>query len=109
MSSFLKTLCVVVLVSGLGAGVALAASGAGTGSGTVAAKAGSGDGYEDFNPANKQEQVNAPLFVTIAYSLIWLVPLVYLIGLWRRQARLTAEVAAMRRDLGLADEATKKR
>jgi len=41
------------------------------------------------------DTISAPTLVTIAYSLIWLAVVVYLVGLWRRHQRLGAEVAAL--------------
>lgn len=53
-------------------------------------------GYRDVVPA---EQVSAPLYVGLAYGLIWVVLMVYLIVLERRQGRVAAELERLQRQL----------
>ena len=55
-------------------------------------------GFTPLKPgesAAPPDTISAPALVTIAYSLIWLAVVVYLVGLWRRHQRLGAEVAAL--------------
>jgi CcmD family protein len=57
-------------------------------------------GYRDVVPV---EQVSAPLYVGLAYGVIWVVLAAYLLHLWRRQGRLAARVDALQRELDEAD------
>ena len=65
----------------------------------AAALAADDTAYEDVAPRTTETQVSAPLSVTIAYGAIWIVLLAYVVGLWRRQAQLAEELAALRRSL----------
>jgi hypothetical protein len=47
------------------------------------------------------------LHVILAYGAMWLVAAGFVVFLWRRQQRLTAEIASLRRDLEAAAKDTK--
>jgi|GEM_PF-4403639 CcmD family protein len=64
---------------------------------SVFATKGGGE-YEAFKPGMSQN-VNVPLFVVIAYSVIWIVLLGLLVALWRRQGRLNAELEQLEAQL----------
>ena len=59
--------------------------------------------YEDIDPQAEKEQVSAPLFVTIAYSVIWLSAVGYLVFLRRRAADVDQEIAQLKTELGMRD------
>lgn len=65
---------------------------------TTAVLATKGSEYEAFKPGMNQN-VNVPLFVIIAYSVIWLVLVGLLVALWRRQGRLKVELEQMEAQL----------
>lgn len=65
--------------------------------GRVAAAAGE-DGYQDV-VAGAAQTSSAPVLVTIAYGLIWIVVLAYVVSIWRRQNRLSAQLQQLRRRL----------
>ena len=59
--------------------------------------------YQPYVPPAASE-VSAPLYVVIAYSAIWLVLLLFVISVWRRQRRVEEEIAGLRQLLaGPAD------
>jgi CcmD family protein len=43
-------------------------------------------------------QVSAPLYVIIAYAAIWLGVTLFLVSIWRRQRRVTAELEQLKRE-----------
>jgi hypothetical protein len=56
-------------------------------------------GFKPLAPgesAAPPDSISASDLVTVAYSLIWLAVVVFLVGLWRRNRRLGDEVAALR-------------
>jgi hypothetical protein len=57
------------------------------------------DDFQPYRPEAATEQVSAPLHVVLAYSLIWVVLLAFVASVWRRQRRVEAEIAEMRRQL----------
>lgn len=66
------------------------------------AASGSDPGYRDVVPA---ERVSAPLYVGLAYGVIWIVVMVYLLVLWRRQSRVAATLEHLQRQLDRDDAA----
>ena len=57
---------------------------------------------EDYVPYNAEAgagQVSAPLFVIIAYSLIWIAVIGFVVSVWRRQRRLEHELDLLRQQL----------
>jgi CcmD family protein len=56
----------------------------------------------DWKPyvAEHSDEVSAPLFVVLAYSAIWIVLLLFVLSVWRRQRELEAEIADLRQQLG---------
>jgi CcmD family protein len=59
--------------------------------------------YQPYVPPAAAE-VSAPLYVVIAYSAIWLVLLLFVASVWRRQRRVEEEIAGLRQLLaGPAD------
>jgi CcmD family protein len=62
-----------------------------------------GDAAGDYQPyvPGSAEQVSAPLFVVLAYSVIWIVVLLYVLSVWLRQRRVAAELTQVRRELEL--------
>ncbi len=65
----------------------------------LASAAPQGD-YQPYVPGSEGAQVNAPLFVIIAYSAIWLVLLVFVLSVFSRQRRVEGELAELRARLG---------
>ena len=61
------------------------------------AHAAGGDDYQPYQPS--AETISAPLFVVVAYSAIWLVILLFVLSVFLRQRRVSAELAQMRRQL----------
>lgn len=57
------------------------------------------DDYQPYAPGAAGEQVSAPMFVVIAYSLIWLVLLGFVFSVWRRQRLAEADLDQLRRQL----------
>jgi len=55
--------------------------------------------YQPYAPAPAAEQVSAPLFVVVAYSLIWLVLLGFVVSVWLRQRSIGLELEQLRRQL----------
>lgn len=55
----------------------------------------------DYQPYVPPEggQVSAPLYVVIAYSCIWLVLVLFVASVWRRQRRVEAELDVLRQQL----------
>jgi uncharacterized protein HemY len=64
---------------------------------TPAYAAPGGDGYTPYVPTT--EQVSAPLFVIVAYSIIWLTLLLFVVSLWVRQRRVAVDIEQLRRQL----------
>jgi len=62
----------------------------------LAAKA---EDYQPYTTGAETGQVSAPLFVIIAYSLIWLVLIGFVVSVWRRQRRVEEELDLLRRQL----------
>lgn len=62
-------------------------------------------GYQPFTPGST-EQVSAPLFVVVAYSVIWIVLLLYVFAVWLRQRRVAADLAHVRQQLDELDSAS---
>jgi CcmD family protein len=58
----------------------------------------SGD-YQPYQPPASTESVSAPLYVVLAYSAIWLVLLLFVASVWRRQRRVELEIEQMRHQL----------
>jgi CcmD family protein len=58
----------------------------------------SGD-YQPYQPPAAAESVSAPLYVVLAYSAIWLVLLLFVASVWRRQRRVEVEIEQMRHQL----------
>jgi CcmD family protein len=56
----------------------------------------------DYQPyvAPQAEILSTPLFVLIAYSAIWIVLLIFVGSVWRRQRRVEAELELLRQRLG---------
>ncbi|MDF1563328.1 MAG: CcmD family protein [Deltaproteobacteria bacterium] len=53
-------------------------------------------GYEQVSGAGSaQSPIEAPPLVIVSYVVIWLLTLLYLFYLWRRQAALKAEIDAL--------------
>ena len=66
---------------------------------SAAAVAATGE-YQDVRPdQGSTEATSASLHVTLAYGAIWVVAVLYLVFIWRRQARIAAEIAELRRRL----------
>jgi len=60
-----------------------------------------GDGFKPYVPPSSEAgAISAPLFVLIAYAAIWVVLLVFLGSVWRRQRRVEEELRELRRRLG---------
>lgn len=59
----------------------------------------SADEYKDFDPSKATPTVSAPLFVVITYSAIWIVALLFVVLLWRRQRRVQEELEDVQRRL----------
>lgn len=55
--------------------------------------------YVPYDAGAKADQVSAPLFVVIAYSLIWIALIGFVVSVWRRQRRLEHELDLLRRQL----------
>jgi CcmD family protein len=64
------------------------------------ARAAAGGDYQPYSPGDAAEQVSAPLFVVLAYSAIWIVLLLFVVSLWRRQRRVETEMEQLRQQLG---------
>jgi hypothetical protein len=62
----------------------------------VAARAETGGDFRPYVPP-AAEQVSAPLLVLLAYAALWLVLLLFVASIWRRQQRLEAELAELLR------------
>ncbi len=57
--------------------------------------------YKPFTPgAEDTGQVSAPLFVVLAYSLIWVVLLLFVASVYRRQKLVEQELEDLRKELG---------
>lgn len=50
------------------------------------------DGYEDYTPTPVAADIRVPLFVTIAYSAMWIAILCYVWYLRRQQKRLAHDI-----------------
>lgn len=55
--------------------------------------------YQPYKPPASAEQVSAPLFVVLAYSLIWIVLLGFVVSVWRRQDRVMVELEQLERQI----------
>jgi len=55
--------------------------------------------YQPYSPTASAAEVSAPLFVVLAYSLIWLVLLGFVVSVWWRQRRVAQELVQLRRQL----------
>lgn len=55
--------------------------------------------YQPYQAPASAEGVSAPLYVVLAYSAIWLVLLLFVASVWRRQRRVEAEIEQMRHQL----------
>ena len=55
--------------------------------------------YTAYDPSTAQSQVSAPLYVIIAYAVIWLLILYFAVVLWRRQQRIDLELQTARSQL----------
>jgi CcmD family protein len=66
--------------------------------GRLASAAPSGD-YQPYQPSASAEGVSAPLYVVLAYSAIWLVLLLFVASVWRRQRQVELEIERMRHQL----------
>lgn len=87
-----------------GAGDVLAQT-AGTGAGAASSAAPIDLGeYVPADPAQRQETVSASLMVTLAYTLMWLAVVVFLVAMLRRSQTLRQDVAAARAQLATLDE-----
>jgi hypothetical protein len=66
---------------------------------------------EGFRPApeGSQENVSAPLMVSLAYGFIWLLTLLFLFSLWRRSRSLSEELAAADARLDRIDDRLARR
>ena len=56
----------------------------------------------DWKPyvPERADEVSAPLFVVLAYSVIWVALLLFVLSVWRRQRKLEVEIADLRARLG---------
>ena len=61
--------------------------------------AATGDGFKPYVPPSEAGAISAPLFVLIAYAAIWVVLLVFLGSVWRRQRRVEEELRELQRRL----------
>jgi CcmD family protein len=57
------------------------------------------DDYVPYNAGAGAEQVSAPLFVVIAYSVIWIALVGFVVSVWRRQRQLERELEILRQQL----------
>lgn len=64
------------------------------------ARADDSQGYQPYVATSSADQVSAPLFVVLAYSAIWLVLLLFVLSVWRRQQRVAAEMEQLKKKLG---------
>ena len=55
--------------------------------------------YAPYNTGAAAEQVSAPLFVVIAYSVIWIALVGFVVSVWRRQRQLERELETLRQQL----------
>jgi heme exporter protein CcmD len=60
-----------------------------------------GSGYERYAPPQAAASVSAPLYVVLAYSLIWLVLVAFVASVWRRQRQVEQELRQLEQRLGL--------
>jgi hypothetical protein len=60
--------------------------------------------YVPADPSLRQETVSASLMVTLAYTLMWLAVVVFLVAMLRRSQGLRADVEAARTQLAKLDE-----
>jgi CcmD family protein len=56
--------------------------------------------YQPYTPPAGSGQISAPLFVVIAYSCIWLVLLLFVVAVWRKQRKVEEEIDDLRGRLG---------
>jgi len=60
-----------------------------------------GQDFEPFTPGGAETaQVSVPLYVTLAYSIIWLVLLVWVASVFMRQKAVQQELADLKQELG---------
>jgi CcmD family protein len=57
-------------------------------------------GYQPYVATSATDPISAPLFVVLAYSAIWLVLLLFVLSVWRRQQRVEAEMEQLKKKLG---------
>ncbi len=59
-----------------------------------------GQDYEPFTQGGAETgQVSAPLYVILAYSIIWLVLLFFVASVWKRQKVVERDLEDLRREL----------
>ncbi len=56
--------------------------------------------YEPYVAPDRAGDPNVSLFVLLAYSSIWLVVLLFVLSVWRRQRQVEAEMRAIQAELG---------
>jgi heme exporter protein CcmD len=61
--------------------------------------AATGDGFKPYVAPSEAGAISAPLFVLIAYAAIWVVLLIFLGSVWRRQRRVEEELHELQRRL----------
>lgn len=57
--------------------------------------------YEPYQAGQGAQGVSAPLYVLIAYSVIWLAVLLFVVSVWRRQQELQEEMRRLEEQLGV--------
>ncbi|MCC6751860.1 MAG: CcmD family protein [Deltaproteobacteria bacterium] len=56
------------------------------------------EAYEDFTPQPLTDP-KAPLHVVLSYSAIWMLILLFVVSVWRRQARVAAELKELEKQV----------
>lgn len=58
--------------------------------------------YQPYTPAESQGGLSTPLSLVLAYSAIWLVVVLFVVSVWRRQRRVEGELVVLRQRLAEA-------
>jgi hypothetical protein len=102
-----KLLVSVTVLSGLLMGLLGAALAQPEGTGQAPARYSDTVNLEEFGPppaGSREDTVSAPLMVTLAYALIWVLAAGFMWSIWRRSRALMSELHAAHQRLEALDE-----